>query len=244
MGEKKRRAQATVGKREFRQVLLADNDSIPVLTGKLEPELLSAFKSEIARQHGDGPTPFNQGLAGAIKEEYLYDTSRSPQLVSYIEEMYDTYSRYFNLYQDKIGCLSQLWVNFQRKHEFNPLHNHTGAVSFVCWVGIPYDIDAEMAISSSGTCNVTSNFQFVYPGKTERIAMHNFPVATEWEGTVLMWPSWMLHCVYPFYTSDGFRITVAGNIFVLGENYKTNPNDDPDEYIRQSLRAIDAGGYT
>ena len=31
-----------------------------------------------------------------------------------------------------------LWVNFQRKHEFNPFHDHSGALSFVLCVKIPY----------------------------------------------------------------------------------------------------------
>jgi dolichol kinase len=33
------------------------------------------------------------------------------------------------------------------------------------------------------------------------------------EGTVTMFPSSMIHCVYPFRTSDGERISIAGNIY-------------------------------
>lgn len=28
--------------------------------------------------------------------------------------------------EDKLIKLTSLWVNFQKKHEFNPIHNHDG----------------------------------------------------------------------------------------------------------------------
>jgi hypothetical protein len=34
--------------------------------------------------------------------------------------------------------LSGLWVNFQKKGEFQPIHNHSGMFSFVIWMDIPY----------------------------------------------------------------------------------------------------------
>ena len=34
--------------------------------------------------------------------------------------------------------LTGLWVNFQKKGEFQPIHNHYGLMSFVIWMDIPY----------------------------------------------------------------------------------------------------------
>ena len=236
MGESKRKAKQP-RPRSFNRVDLLDNDSIPVMAGKLEPALLATLKAEILRQHAAAPTPANHGLAGMIREEYLFDPLPVPGFLAFIEEMYETYNQHFGLYGDKVSCLGHLWANFQKKHEFNPIHNHTGAVSFTVWVQIPYDIAAEQNLFPKGTVNVTSNFQFVYPGLTERIAMYNFPVARDWEGMIVMWPSWLMHTVYPFYTSDDSRISLAGNIYVLGENYKCVPTDDPDGIILQNLAA-------
>ena len=236
MGESKRKAKQP-RPRSFNRVDLLDNDSIPVMAGKLEPALLATLKAEILRQHAAAPTPANHGLAGMIREEYLFDPLPVPGFLAFIEEMYETYNQHFGLYGDKVSCLGHLWANFQKKHEFNPIHNHTGAVSFTVWVQIPYDIAAEQNLFPKGTVNVTSNFQFVYPGLTERIAMYNFPVARDWEGMIVMWPSWLMHTVYPFYTSDDYRISLAGNIYVLGENYKCVPTDDPDGIILQNLAA-------
>lgn len=35
-----------------------------------------------------------------------------------------------------------------------------------------------------------------------------------WESRMLMFPARMAHCVYPFYTSKDYHISVSGNIVV------------------------------
>ena len=35
--------------------------------------------------------------------------------------------------------LNDWWVNFQKKHEYNPTHGHGGLYSFVVWMKIPTD---------------------------------------------------------------------------------------------------------
>jgi len=37
-------------------------------------------------------------------------------------------------------------------------------------------------------------------------------VENGWEGRVVMFPAKLLHVVYPFYTSNGYRISIAGNL--------------------------------
>jgi hypothetical protein len=39
--------------------------------------------------------------------------------------------------------LKKLWVNYQKKYDFNPIHIHSGVFSFVIWVQIPYDLTEE-----------------------------------------------------------------------------------------------------
>ena len=39
--------------------------------------------------------------------------------------------------------MNRLWVNYQKKYEFNPLHDHSGMFSFVIWMKIPYEHDNE-----------------------------------------------------------------------------------------------------
>ena len=44
---------------------------------------------------------------------------------------------------DKTVLSMNMWVNFQRKYEFNPLHKHSGLLSFVIWMKIPYNFEDE-----------------------------------------------------------------------------------------------------
>jgi Putative 2OG-Fe(II) oxygenase len=208
--------------RTFQHIALEDNDTIPVLAGNLEPELLAMIKEAVLKIKDDNPIAHNQHLAGAIKEEYTVKPAKIPELLYYLDEMYATYSHHFknipSIMKDiafESGAkveIGDFWVNFQKKHEFNPIHHHDGLVSFVLWIQIPFDIEKEKAMYNGGTINVTSQFQFVYPGLTNDIALKSFPVEKEWEGTILMFPSSLNHCVYPFYTSDDYRISLSGNL--------------------------------
>jgi len=108
--------------------------------------------------------------------------------------------------------LDKLWVNFQRKYEFNPLHDHSGLFSFVIWMKIPYDLDDERNldfVKNANTQSSVGNFTFVSN------LMESFTVEMdkEVEGSCVFFPSYLHHMVYPFYTSDEERITISGNIF-------------------------------
>ena len=38
------------------------------------------------------------------------------------------------------------------------------------------------------------------------------PIDKAWEGTMILFPSSLNHNVYPFYTSDDYRISISGNL--------------------------------
>tara|TARA_B100002019_G_C21206998_1_gene567242 strand:+ start:401 stop:1243 length:843 start_codon:yes stop_codon:yes gene_type:complete len=109
--------------------------------------------------------------------------------------------------------LSGMWINKQKKHEFNPMHNHTGSFSFIIPLQIPYDLNEEDKIFQVGrhSINKTSRLEFfkIIRGQLESVTTN---MDKSWEGKLLMFPSLLHHQVYPFYTSDGIRITVSGNI--------------------------------
>ena len=106
--------------------------------------------------------------------------------------------------------LEELWVNFQKKHQFNPLHKHSGIFSFVIWMEIPYDLKDEYNLPWVKHSNTqrASNFVFVdsLGGATP------IEVDKDYEGVCCFFPSTLQHMVYPFYTSDLNRISISGNI--------------------------------
>ena len=110
--------------------------------------------------------------------------------------------------------LSGLWVNFQQKYEFNPSHNHDGVYSFVIWHKIPYLISDEIKNSPGKNANkvLAGHFEFNYTNSLGNIWQETLPVDKTWENTICIFPSEMIHSVYPFFTSDEYRITSSGNI--------------------------------
>ena len=112
--------------------------------------------------------------------------------------------------------LNNAWVNFQNKHEFNPSHTHTGIISFVVWLKVPYTIKEEMMNKSVAYSNspVAGCFQFMYCDALGNINGHTISCEKETEGTILIFPAKMQHCVYPFFTSDEYRISISGNFYI------------------------------
>ena len=110
-------------------------------------------------------------------------------------------------------CLSEAWVNFSKKHDFNPIHKHAGVYSFVIWVKIPYDLDEELKVYSGKVDgSVNSLFEFTTIESFGSINNQTIPVDKSYEWEMIFFPAEMMHQVYPFYSSDEFRVSIAGNI--------------------------------
>ena len=106
------------------------------------------------------------------------------------------------------------WVNFQKKHEFNPFHIHSGVMSFAIWMKIPYEYENEKQLFIKNTkdqCRCGC-FEFLYTDIFGRMLNYLYPLSPKFEGKLLMFPAMMSHQVYPFYTSDQTRISISGNL--------------------------------
>jgi len=163
-------------------------------------------------------------LAGNIEKEF--------HLVDSKEFVFDLmlpytrgFQREFNYLTDvnvlttpKKLVLENAWVNFQKKYEFNPLHNHSGLLSFVIWLNIPYNKEDEVLAGPGKQSNspLSGTFSFSYVDSIGKIKTHNLFIDKSWEYTMIMFPSNFMHTVYPFYTSDDYRISVSGN-FVFSD---------------------------
>lgn len=171
----------------------------------------------------DNSAPFNNNLLGHIKEEYDL-THIKDQVSDYFKEVATFWATnnpgYIETFEEYRKAdswtfeLDGLWVNKQKKHEFNPIHHHSGVLSFVIWINIPYDLNEEDKVfpDVSGKESYTSKFYFVYNDILGRTRQLSLPVDKNWEGTMLMFPSVLHHGVHPFYTSDDYRISLSGNI--------------------------------
>jgi hypothetical protein len=170
-------------------------------------------------------------LAGNVsKSELLEDKDNwfyESVLKKHTEKMfYDDWYNYrkYHIVRDESPPkfkLNPIWVNYQKQHEFNPLHRHSGLYSFVIFMRIPTHWEEQHALPVSATSNLpmASDFAFVRSGKNENemCVSISFSLSSEDEGRMLFFPSWLKHMVYPFYECEEDRVTISGNISLFSE---------------------------
>ena len=112
--------------------------------------------------------------------------------------------------------MSSWWVNYQKKNEFNPIHDHNGVYSFVIWMKIPTDWKKQNINPLAATSNTSciSSFQFYYHNISGNLMPYYYKLSTQDEGTMVLFPSKLPHQVYPFYECDEERISVSGNVLL------------------------------
>ena len=196
--------------------------NIGLTNGKIPPNIYQALNQEIVDIHTNdsGIHKMNESLAGQITKEYQI-TKSLPLLNPYLEEMGRAYQKEWNYYpkenpnNNKL-TVESVWVNMQKKLEVNPLHNHDGTLSFVAWLHVPFKLEDERNMpncKNSRTVELASTFQFVYTTALGTIANCPMFVESGWEAKIVMFPAKLLHMVYPFQTSDDYRISIAGNLY-------------------------------
>ena len=187
-----------------------------VLAGTIPVNIYNSLMDEIREIEINGsPDKFNENLAGIIEEEYQLKKSVD-SLIPFLLEMSKEYSKLF-VYPE-VNRVAEVWVNFQQKNEYNPLHNHRGDLSFVSWMKIPYKISDEYQMENVKNSNSklrASSFEFAYTTITGEMQVQSIPVEEGWEGRIIMFPSKLSHQVYPFKTSDGYRVSISGNLYFL-----------------------------
>lgn len=202
-------------------------DDLGYLIDKIPQNISDQIKVNVdnIQSNFDPHIKVNDTLVGEIEHEYHIDPSN--ELKQYLKGLCERleygckyYSNNFDV-NEKLA-FSPMWVNFQKKHEYNPIHSHHGIYSFVIWHKIPYNISDEQKLTFRTDHSTSSNgqFHFVYPIKGDKATP--FPIDSVYlemldidktkEGYIAVFPSILHHVVYPFYTSDEYRITISGNI--------------------------------
>ena len=202
-----------------------DHTNLPnvgITEGIIPAEIYQALNQEIVDIHTNDKDiiRMNLTLAGQITKEYQI-TKSLPLLNPFLEEMGRAYQQRWDYYPKENPNNNKLkvesvWVNMQKKLEFNPLHSHDGTLSFVAWLHVPFKLEDERNMpncKNSRTVELASTFQFVYTTALGSISNCPMFVESGWEAQIVMFPSRLLHIVYPFQTSDDYRISIAGNLY-------------------------------
>jgi uncharacterized protein (TIGR02466 family) len=158
---------------------------------------------------------FNKSLAGQIENEFVYsDTSFFMSEFKRVVDLYlEGYRHFANLpnYKAKLS-FKNMWINYQKKNEYNPPHIHTGCShSFVIYLKMPKQIKKEYFNNKTQSAGPGSiNFSYGEHNEWCNTDHGFFPE----ENTMFVFPSFLKHHVESF-KSDVTRITVAGNFSLI-----------------------------
>ena len=196
------------------------SDNYGYLLEKAPQNVLDELGQQINNLQSDFTkgTLANQFLVGEIQHEYdLKPQFQTKQYIKDLSQRFENESQYMVSNYNPLPTLkfNNLWVNFQKKHEYNPIHNHHGVYSFVLWYQVPYTFEDEQKYSYSKEHCKHGKFDFIIPAphnKLHQICNYELDIDKSKEGYIAIFPSNLNHIVYPFYSSDEYRITIAGNL--------------------------------
>ena len=112
-----------------------------------------------------------------------------------------------------------MWINYQQKGEFRPPHVHSGHLSYVLYVDIPYELKKENeTYSPLGQRRGTVNFSWARdtctdPSSTNPIKpILGYSFFPE-KGFFFIFPSYLNHFSMNFF-SECVRTSISGNIYL------------------------------
>jgi len=180
---------------------------------KLPDDIFNFLKKDLELEENK-KTMHREKLAGNIEKEFLI-VNLNKNVEKYLcEKAKEFFICESDSNEEKINLfIDSIWVNFQRKYEYNPIHDHNGNISFVCWIQIPYNLEEELNLENCKDSNLACNslFSFLYTNPFGEIVAEKLMIDKNWEGKIIFFNSALKHLVYPFFTSDEYRISVSGN---------------------------------
>ena len=181
-----------------------------VVKCKIEPH----FRDLLLKEAGKNKIDFRDKLAGQIDKETGFSDESKKKLLPILSQYFGVYDQAYEKFTNKPYqkrpeyVMSALWINYQKKNEFNPPHDHDGKLSFVIYLQIPDKLKKENADYNGKSCG-PGGIQFLY-GEGPRDAITYMSYFPE-ECDMFIFPAWLKHWVSP-YQSDCTRISVSGNV--------------------------------
>lgn len=104
----------------------------------------------------------------------------------------------------------RIWVNHQKKGEWNPPHHHSGDFSMVGYCQVPPELKDEWKHENQkGQDPVGGKIQWNFGNYAPHSVGVFGPIEPE-EGDIYIFPAWLLHFVFPF-NADVTRISFSTN---------------------------------
>ena len=161
---------------------------------------------------------YNYKLAGHLDNQYMYPANIQKWFYEEIQPIVQAYRNghcKFHGIEELTVELSadDLWVNYMKAGDFNPIHTHGGDYSFVLFLDVPKQLKKEQE-EFEGTSAKPGSLMFEYTQQARpRYATSGTTIVPE-TGDFFMFPAMLQHWVCPF-KSKVTRISVSGNLRIV-----------------------------
>ena len=197
-----------------------------ILESKIEDEIFEEL-IKITENSIKNNENYSNKLAGKIykvtqNKVSSEELTKNLDIIEYITRKSETYLKKIGnrIFLDKKFKIKDAWVVSQYENDYNPLHIHSGTLSGIIYLKIPPQIskrDEEYLnrVSANSPIETDGKIEFVlHSGPTDNLFYHFINrkmLITPKEKYMYLFPSWLMHTVYPF-SGKGERRTFAFNL--------------------------------
>jgi len=164
---------------------------------------------------------YNKSLAGHLKDQFLYPVNVQnwfyKEITPILQAYREGHCKYHGVENLNVELsFDDLWVNYMKAGDFNPMHTHGGDYSFVIFLQMPDKLKQEMK-DFEGTSAKPGMLMFEYTQQAKpRWATTGTAISPE-TGDMYIFPALLQHWVAPF-KSKVERISVSGNIRIQNKD--------------------------
>ena len=169
---------------------------------------------------------YNKKLAGHLKSQFLFKKETQNWFYREISPILNAYRdghcKFHGIENLQVELsFDDLWVNYMKPGDFNPMHTHGGDYSFVLFLDIPKKLAKEQE-EFEGTSAKPGMLMFEYTQQAKPRWATTGSTMKPQTGDFFMFPALLQHWVAPF-KSKVTRVSVSGNMRI--ENKDKLPND-------------------
>ena len=147
-------------------------------------------------------------LAGKVKQEFLLENEFMQEIKwgEFLGRAVKTWVQHELNKELKSFEIIKCWIVRQFENEYNPIHHHSGHVSGVGYLKVPNSFGNTYQENKT---NNNGKLVLVH-GSKNLFSESNYIIKPK-VGEFYMFPSYLMHAVYPFYDTDEERRSISFN---------------------------------
>ena len=168
---------------------------------------------------------YHKRLAGHLHTQLKYNQNTTEWFYKESAPIWQAYREGWSNWsgQKNEGCelnAHDLWVNFMKPGDFNPVHTHGGDYSFVIFLDIPKKLTEEQE-AFEGTSAKPGSLMFEFTQQAKPKWAFTGHAHNPTTGQMIIFPALLQHWVVPF-KSNCTRVSVSGNLEILNRENLSN----------------------